>query len=110
MKKIILFIATLFIITSANETKAQVKSEWSNRKEGIILASVDDSSNVTIYQNFTAINLLTLYNEYKEELCADSACAVFSVPTFQGFIEFLRNCVQGIEVRKMRIDTLMFEW
>ena len=101
--------------------QGEVKSKLYSHKKSVILLTVDEDTSVTIYQNYTIINLLAAYERYEQECHADStykisgcwkvkavndtinylapSLAVWSErktwthkePTFQGFIGFLRR-------------------
>ena len=100
-----------------------IQSEYSNDIYTLPILSFMEDGTLIIYQNFTIINILSLYDEYEKECYADSSQIVrhfgYGVcymmpgdkcitpghydkkvwihrePTFQGFIEFSRKKTGG---------------
>ena len=60
------------MLVSVSCLNAQAKSELHEMGNHTILVSVDDSSGVTIYQNYTILNLIELYSGYEDECWRDS--------------------------------------
>lgn len=82
-------------------------SEWDTSEVTSLWSDNSDANIMTFYQNFTVINMLWLYQEYKAKCYNDSSLLVIvgdgwkfyseqsiwwhNPPTFHGFMEFLKR-------------------